>query len=447
MLENAQALTTEYGMLPDGGLVLCAVSGGADSMCLLHWLTRRPGIRVRAAHFDHRLRGAESDGDAAFVRDWCEKNGVPLTLGAGDVRDRAAAEGRGIEETARDLRYAFLRETARDLGADRVATAHTADDNAETVLLRFARGTGVQGLAGIPPRRGDLVRPLLTTTRAEVEAYLRENAVPHREDGSNADEAYARNRIRARVVPVLRELNPRFAETAAAALRGVRAENDFLTAQAGQLLPHVRWAGDDLIVEAGRLADLPQALAPRAVRLLLERLGDGRANVSAAHLNAVAELARGDDPSACLCLPDGLLVQRVYGDLLFTLEGEVPPPLEATPLNFDGVTAPAHSRYVCTCVPARCPDDSEPGRWYFRRDALGADAALRPRARGDELTLPGRDRKSVKKLLIDAKVPRRIREQIPVLADGDGAAALAGFGPERSRLAAPGEDAWRVSFE
>ena len=163
MLEQALALTREYAMLSPGSTVLCAVSGGADSMCLLHWLSRREGITLHAAHFDHRLRGAESDADAAFVRDWCRENGIPFHLGSADVRARAGEAGRGIEETARDLRYAFLRKTARDLGGAVIATAHNADDNAETLLLHLVRGTGLQGLAGIPPRRDALVRPLLTT--------------------------------------------------------------------------------------------------------------------------------------------------------------------------------------------------------------------------------------------------------------------------------------------
>ena len=153
MLEQALALTREYAMLSPGSAVLCAVSGGADSMCLLHWLSRREGITLHAAHFDHRLRGAESDADAAFVRDWCRENGIPFHLGSADVRARAGEAGRGIEETARDLRYAFLRKTARDLGGAVIATAHNADDNAVTLLLQLVRGTGCAPCSPPPGRR------------------------------------------------------------------------------------------------------------------------------------------------------------------------------------------------------------------------------------------------------------------------------------------------------
>ncbi|MDD5937888.1 MAG: tRNA lysidine(34) synthetase TilS [Clostridiales bacterium] len=446
-LDRVRALAEEYAMLPPGGTVLCAVSGGADSMCLLHLLSRREGITLHAAHFDHALRGAESDADAQFVRDWCAEHGIPFHLGRGDVAAEAAAAGQGIEETARELRYAFLQETAREIGADVIATAHNADDNAETLLFHLARGTGLQGLSGIPPRRGNVVRPLLTTSRAEILAYLEEYGVPHREDSSNSDQRYSRNRLRAQVMPVLRELNPQFDRSCAGAIRSLRADNDYLNAQAAIICQNARWAEDDLIIEAHYIADLPTALAPRAARRLIEMMGDGSTDCSAAHLNGIVELCRSDDPSAVLFLPHGLLAQRVYQELLLTTRGEALPPLEPTPLNFDGLTDPAHSRYTCLCRPAVCPEVPQPGTWHLRRDALGSDALLRPRQTGDALSLPRRGgTKTVKKLLIDAKIPRREREQIPILADSGGIAALAGFGCEESRLARPGEDAWAITF-
>ncbi|MEL4859701.1 tRNA lysidine(34) synthetase TilS [Pseudoflavonifractor phocaeensis] len=448
MLEQALALTREYAMLSPGSTVLCAVSGGADSMCLLHWLSRREDISLHAAHFDHRLRGAESDADAAFVRDWCRENGIPFHLGSADVRARAGEAGRGIEETARDLRYAFLRRTAQDIGGAVIATAHNADDNAETLLLHLVRGTGLQGLAGIPPRRDDLVRPLLTTPREEILAYLEEFHVPYREDSSNADEAFSRNKLRAQVMPVLKELNPRFLEGCSAAIRSLRADNDFLNAQAARVCQNARWAEDDLVIEARYIAELPPALAPRAARRLIEMMGDGSTDCSAAHLNGIVELCRGEDPSAVLFLPRGMLAQRVYRELLLTTQSDPLPPLTPTPLNFEGLTIPPNSRYACRCRAALCPGAPEPGVWYLARDRLSPGALLRPRQVGDSLSLPGREgTKTVKKWLIEAKVPRREREQLPVLADASGVAALAGFGPEASRLAQPGQEAWALSFE
>ena len=175
MIEAVKALTAEYDMLPRGGAVLCAVSGGADSMCLLHLLSalaEEGGFRVEAAHYHHGMRGAAADADAAFVADWCRARDIPCAVERGDVYGEAARLGLGVEETGRRLRYDFLRRTARARGCGRIATAHNADDNLETLLLHLARGAGLHGLAGIPPRRGEIVRPLLTTSRAEIGAYL-----------------------------------------------------------------------------------------------------------------------------------------------------------------------------------------------------------------------------------------------------------------------------------
>lgn len=449
MLENALALMDEYAMLPPGGTVLCAVSGGADSMCLLHFLrtlAEERGFTLRAAHFDHRLRGEESTADAAFVENRCRMWNIPLTLGSGDVAGAARRAGTGIEETARALRYAFLEQTAEDQNADVIATAHNASDNTETVLLHLIRGAGLQGLTGIPPRRGHLVRPFLTTTREEIGAYLRAQNVDWREDSSNADDTYARNYLRHRLLPAMEELNPRFLGGMERTIRLLRQDNDFLNAQAAQVAALARWAEDDLVIEARYIAELPAAIAPRAVRRLLEMTGDGNTDCSAAHLKAVVDLAVGDDPSAVAFLPNGRLAQRVYRELLITTQGESPP-FTACPLNTDGETAPAGTHWRCSCRTVTCPalEERRPGAWYLDKEVQGRPV-LRPRQTGDELALPGRDTKTLKKWMIDEKIPRRDRDRIPVLADERGVLAAAGLGPHRDRVAKPGQPAWEVVF-
>ena len=217
---QAAAFADKYNMLPQGSTVLCALSGGADSMALLsvlEALAKPRSLTLHAAHFNHQLRGEESRRDEAFVRrfvaQWCgpaqvdghELPGVPLYVGRGDVAAQAGELGRGLEETAREMRYAFLRETAAELGGALIATAHTADDNGETILLHLLRGSGLRGLTGIRPVGEGLIRPMLTTTRAQVEEYLRLYGLPHVEDSSNQDTVYARNRLRQEVMPVLRE--------------------------------------------------------------------------------------------------------------------------------------------------------------------------------------------------------------------------------------------------
>ena len=412
MLERVLDLAREYDMLPHGGTVLVALSGGGDSMCLLHLLSAlgsKGGFSVAAAHYNHRLRGAESDRDEAFVRDFCAARGIPCILGGGDVAVEAKRLGRGLEETARRLRYAFLQESALRLGAERVATAHNADDNAETLLLHLVRGSGLQGLTGILPRRDKVVRPLLTTPRGEIEAYLKEHSIPFVEDSTNADLAYTRNRLRHTVMPLLREMNPNLTQSLSDTVRYLRADNDFLNAQAAMICQSARWAEDNVVIEARLLAQAPAAVAPRVARRLLEMMGDGDTDCSAAHLGAIVNLCRGEDPSAVCFLPGGLLVQRVYRDLLFTTEKEFPAPFAPLPLAAGENVIPGTG-------------------WTVKLSPPLPGLVARPRKRGDEITLPGRGTKTLKKLFVDEKIPRRLREQIPVIADEQGVLAVAGFG-------------------
>ena len=236
-MPRAEALCARY--LDKNRPVLAAVSGGLDSMCLLHFL-RGEGYDVSCAHFNHQLRGEEAARDEGFVRAWCEKEDIPFYLGTGDVRAHARATGKSEEEAARDLRYAFLRETAQMLGAQ-IALAHHADDNAETVLLNFVRGTDLRGLCGMRPKQGDIVRPFLEQTREELVTYARAHNIPHVEDHTNADpNAAARNYLRLEILPRLRELNPRAPQHIATTARSLTALDDALEQAAEAALSHAK---------------------------------------------------------------------------------------------------------------------------------------------------------------------------------------------------------------
>lgn len=449
--EGFRSLSAQYDLLPAGARVLCALSGGADSMCLLHVLLQAApegGFQVEAAHFNHGLRGDEAQRDEEFVREQCARRNVPLAVGRGDVRAFARREGQTIEEAARTLRYAFLEECAQASGCTRIATAHNADDNLETLLLHLVRGAGLHGLAGIPPRRGKLIRPLLAVSRAEIEAYLARHGIPHVEDSTNTDAAYARNRLRHQVIPVLRELNPRLSEHSAQTMGYLRLDNDYLNAQALKACEQARRTPEGLTIPAQAVARLPEALAPRAARRLLELTAQGNTDCSAAHLRALVDLARSGDPSGEISLPHGRLARRVYGDLVLTVQAPPPAPFSPVPLVREGETPLTGTPWRCRCRGVLCPqwESRRPGAFYLAKSALEEGALLRPRQTGDTLALPGRGTKTIKKLLIDARVPRWEREVLPVLADGRGVAALAGFGPDRSRAARPGEASWELVF-
>ncbi len=193
MIKTVQATISQYKMMASGASVLVALSGGADSVALLLCL-RELGYTVSAAHLHHGLRGAEADRDADFVRDICQKLRIPCQIEQVDVATYAKTQGLSIETAARQLRYAFLGRALVQSGATVIATAHTASDNLETVLHHLMRGTGTRGLAGIPPVRGNIVRPLLAVTREQVEGYLQLQAQDYITDSTNADAAFTRNR-------------------------------------------------------------------------------------------------------------------------------------------------------------------------------------------------------------------------------------------------------------
>ena len=454
-------LIDEYDMLPPGCTVVCAVSGGADSICLLHRLNQLRAIRpftLVAAHYNHHLRGAESYRDEAFVKrwveDWCGPDpaagqpplpAVRLITGGGDVSGEAKRLGLGLEETARRMRYAFLEEAARAVGADRIATAHTADDNAETVLLHLIRGSGLQGLTGIRPRQGRLVRPLLTTTRREIEDYLELYHIPHVEDSTNQDDAYTRNQVRHQVIPLLDEINPWFVPRMADTIRYLRSDNAYLSAQAAAVARRARPAGDGgLSISAALLASQPDPIAVRIVSCLLGRLGEFQ--FRAAHLTAVVALSRSPAPSGAVSLPHSLTARRVYGELILVRGARRSPPFAPVSLSVPGEAVLPSIGWTIACRRAEAPEQppDTPDHFFLNPSRLTGPLVIRPRLTGDTITLPRRRAKTVKKLLIDAKVPRWDRDRLPLLADASGPLWLAGFGPDQGRLSSSGAPALEV---
>jgi tRNA(Ile)-lysidine synthase len=286
-----------------------AVSGGADSVALLRALIAAGAGPLTAAHVNHGLRAAESDADEAFVRGLAERLGVTWCVARLDVAKMAADAGANLEATARRLRYDWLAEVAADVRAKWVATGHTADDQAETVLHRLVRGTGLQGLRGIAavkagpgrePWAAAVIRPLLTVTRAEVLGYLASLNQPYRTDSSNADPRFTRNRIRAELLPLLRTFNPeivsvldRLADQASEAFAVLEADAAALLAEAE--LPR---AGDRLVLDAPKLTAAHPYRVREALRLLWRREGWPTERMTFDHWNRLVAVARGEPPAA-----------------------------------------------------------------------------------------------------------------------------------------------------
>lgn len=445
MLKSMDRLIQEYRMLPPGTTVLCAVSGGADSVCLLHRLCQLReslDVQIAAAHYNHMLRGAESDRDQAFVEafvDACDPEMLLLT-GGGNVAARAKETGKGLEETAREMRYAFLREAAEKAGADVIATAHNLNDQAETLLLHLLRGSGLRGLGGMEPVHGDVIRPLLDTSREEIEAYLQENGLSWVEDSSNAEDSYTRNRIRHRILPVLEDISPGAVERMGACAKSLRVDEEYLAGQAALLTQKAKWRGEELTIPVSELAAAHEALAVRALRLLIGQCSQGNDNCTAAHLNGLLQLCRSNDPSARLDLPNGLKAFREYDRLVLTRE-------KISPLEQQIWALPGEIRtenWRLECVETVYQGEPHSGSCFFLKREGVDEIRLRPRRTGDHLKRPGRSGKTVKKLLIEEKIPLRYREALPVLEVSGRVAAVAALGPDITFVPQRGEKSWKI---
>lgn len=417
-------------LIPQGSRVLCALSGGADSMYLLSRLLEAE-YDVHAAHYNHNLRPT-ADSDEQFVRRWCDEHRIPLTVGSGDVAAYAADHGMGIEEAARELRYAFLQQTAAKTDCPLIATGHHALDNAETVLMNLIRGCGLNGLSGIPERRDNLVRPMLHVTKAEIDGWLDARGIPHVEDETNSQLNCTRNRIRHQIIPLLEELNPQAVpHIAAAALRATQ-DNGELSRQAELLLQHTVETEEGVSISADLLNQAPKPVALRALSVLAPQ-------ARSVHLEGMLTLCADSDPSACLDIPGGT-VRRIYGDLF----------VERTPVQSPS-PAVLHEGsqlwggWSIICTPALCPQKAyvDPTCFYLRPDSY----LIRSRQEGDVLRLGKRPEKTVKKLMIEDKIPRHLRTCIPVLADNAGnAAAVGGLGPHWESLAQPNTQCLKITI-
>jgi tRNA(Ile)-lysidine synthase len=303
-----------------GRSVLVAVSGGIDSCTLahvLHELRERERLKLSIGHVNHGLRGEESEADEAAVRGLAAGLGLPVRAARVDPErlraGRSSRERSTLQEAARILRYRALRELARGLGAARIATAHTADDQVETVLLRLLRGTGPDGLGGIPERSpdGQIVRPLLRVPRSEIERFARERGLRWREDASNEQVHYARNRLRRHWLPGLaRDFNPRLLRAIGDLAEAQREDSAWIATQvereaASRFAPDGRW----LRIEANDWEALPEALARRLARWALVCCGAGR-YVSRVHLERMLAFLRSGRRGSIIELPGGLRLER-----------------------------------------------------------------------------------------------------------------------------------------
>lgn len=418
MLNKLLRFLRQQDMVQPGDTVICAVSGGADSVALLfafYLLKEKLGIQLEAAHFNHHLRGEESDRDEAFVRQLCDRYDIPLHVGSAEVKPGK----KGLEAAARDARYAFLRSLN-----GKIATAHTADDNAETVMMHLIRGTGLKGLGGITPVHGKVIRPMLSCTRQDVEGFLEEWCLSHIEDSSNESDVFLRNRIRHHVMPLLYQENPKIAENLSQMALRLRQDEEFLSRQSNfEILPTVE-----------SLKAMHGAQRSRVLESFLKRSGVKEPEDT--HISLAESLVFSDKPSARASFPGGVTIARNY-DALEALSPKAA--LEEVQLPCPGEVCLPGLRV--TCAPAQEVLNTQE---VFTVHTEGP-IILRQRKSGDSIRLSG-GTKSLKKLFIDRKFPAALRPQIPVVCDDAGILGVYSIGVNLDR-AAKNTNAVTVRFE
>jgi tRNA(Ile)-lysidine synthase len=399
-------------MLSPGDNITVALSGGADSVALLHVLLDAGEYAISAVHVNHNLRGAESERDENFVRELCEKLSVPLQVFQANVNEFAAEKNIGTEEAARKLRYEFLQAAS----PGKIATAHNQDDNAETVLMNLCRGAGLKGLCGIPPVNGRIIRPLLEVSREEIEAYLSREKIAFITDTTNHSNDYTRNRVRNIILPVLEaEVNPGAKSTIAKNAALLREDEAFLEETARQAFANLNEAGK---LNMEKLSALPPAISRRVVRCAVgEVRGGDISNISAAHVGAILGLVHSQTGRE-IHLP-GVAVASEYGFLKFR----------------EAITPGQKFRYILhKDIPVYIPEigktvllSEAPLTRHctkvFNCDKIPLPLYVRTRENGDRITFRRKDgslfTKKLQDYFTDEKIPKHERNGIALIAFGN----------------------------
>jgi len=465
--------------------VVVGVSGGPDSLCLLHVLNRLRdgyGIELHVAHLDHRIRGLESQEDAAFVAELAEEWRLLATVEARDVPRLARESKLAIEEAARQARYSFLAQVALAVGAKRIAVGHHADDQTETIVMHWLRGAGLAGLRGMlpqtdlggmrleaawpdhPPLDLHLIRPLLETPRAEIEAYCREHGLKPRFDRSNLDTTYYRNRLRHELIPYLKSYNLNICEVLRRSAQIINDDYNFLQAELERVWPAVvsSESGEAITFDLERWRALPTSQQRSTLREAVHRLRRSLRNINWIHTENALSALRAKPAGTQVTLPQGLMLSIGYRDFTVADEGYVPQvdwPLllvESLAVAVPGVTELPDSGWCLeAAIIARGEfrqdhlDNLNPWQAFLDYERTGPEFVLRQRRSGDRfqpLGLGGHE-KSLHVFMIDHKIPRSLRGFVPIVASRRHIVWVAGWRiDERAKITAETERVLHLAF-
>lgn len=423
MLEKVRKTISRYRMLRRGDTVCVATSGGVDSAVLLHVLCSlgdELGLKLVVCHLNHGLRGKESERDFNFVKKTAQRLELPFEgkrLGEGETRKGS------LQDWARKKRYEFLEEAAAKHGARKVALGHTLDDQAETVLMRFIKGSGTTGLSGMASVRGIYIRPLLETTREEIERYAHDKGIKYVIDSTNKSKKYLRNRLRLDLIPLIeKDFNSSIKETLARTASVLARDDEFIRAEAERAIAGLikKRDSNEITLDRKGLTGLNEALAVR-VFLKAASIVGSVSGLYTPNVDSFLTLVKAKRPNAVVNLPGGLYLKRVYNDITLSTKGlDKPLPFD-TELTVPGLTRVdgAGLRLRARVLKKRPLRLEKPGTAYFDYDALLKPLRVRSFRAGDRMRPMGMEgHKKLKDIFIDARVPRAERVNIPLVESG-----------------------------
>ncbi|WKV07889.1 tRNA lysidine(34) synthetase TilS [Thermoanaerobacterium sp. CMT5567-10] len=436
MIDSFEKTIKEYKMIEKGDKIVIGLSGGPDSVCLLNLLLELKGkheLKLYAVHVNHMLRGADADSDALFVEKVCKGIDVPFFLFKKDVRKYAKEKGLSEEAAGREIRYNAFNEVLKKVGGNKIAIAHNKNDVAETILLNILRGAGTAGLVGIKPVNGCIIRPLIRTTRDEILDYLTSKDLEYVIDATNKEDVYRRNRIRLKLIPFIEEnFDIDIVENLYRTSQIVLDDEDYLNEECEKIFKKISiFNKESVMLDICEIKKLHDSLKKRLIRMAYKVIRGDTNELTFKHVEDVLNLMD-KQTSSKIDLPFEIEVIKSYNNLIFRKKtfNEKNSPIEVQ-LNIPGITdGGCLGTYKAEIIDRESVEKLNLGKYHklFDMDLLDGDITVRYRRIGDYISpLNMKGTKTLKEYFIDEKIPREMRDKIPLLTIGSSVLWIVGY--------------------